>query len=49
MSQGVVSGGWNFVVAAYSITAAVLLIYGVTLITRLRDEVTRAKREGEQQ
>ena len=49
MTQGVVSGGWNFVVAAYSITAAVLLIYGVTLITRLRDELTRAKREGEQQ
>jgi hypothetical protein len=49
MSQGVVSGGWNFVVAAYSITAAVFVIYGVTLITRLRDELTRAKREGEQQ
>jgi len=49
MSQGVITGGWNFVVAAYSITAAVLLIYGVTLITRLRDEQTRAKREGETQ
>jgi hypothetical protein len=49
MSQGVITGGWNFVVAAYSITAAVLLIYGVTLITRLRDEQIRAKREGETQ
>ena len=49
MSGGVVTGGWNFVVAAYSITAAVLLIYGVTLITRLRDEQTRATREGEPQ
>ena len=49
MSGGVVTGGWNFVVAAYSITAAVLLIYGVTLITRLRDEQTRATPEGEQE
>jgi len=36
MTQGVVSGGWNFVIAAYGVTAAVLVIYGVTLITRLR-------------
>jgi hypothetical protein len=49
MSGGVVTGGWNFVVAAYSLTAAVFLIYGVTLITRLRDEQTRASQEGEQQ
>jgi hypothetical protein len=47
MTQGIVSGGWNFVVAAYSITAAVFLIYGVTLITRLRDEQSRATREGD--
>ncbi|HEY6136425.1 MAG TPA: hypothetical protein VI670_01545 [Thermoanaerobaculia bacterium] len=37
MTQGVVSGGWNFVIAAYGLTAAVLVIYGVTLITRLRE------------
>jgi hypothetical protein len=49
MTQGVVTGGWNFVVAAYSITAAVLVIYGVTLITRLRDEISRAGREGHEQ
>ena len=49
MTQGVVSGGWNFVVAAYSITAAVLVIYGVTLITRLRDEIFRAGTEGLEQ
>lgn len=39
---GYVSGGWNFVVAAYSVTALVLTIYGVTVITRLRDELSRA-------
>jgi hypothetical protein len=45
MSQGLVSGGWNFVIAAYGITAAVLLIYGVTLITRLREAKSRASEE----
>jgi hypothetical protein len=38
MSGGVITGGWSFVVAAYSVTAAVFLIYGITLIARLRDE-----------
>ena len=49
MSGGVVAGGWNFVVAAYTLTAAVFLIYGVTLITRLREELSRASQEGQQQ
>jgi hypothetical protein len=43
--NGVVTGGWNFVVAAYSVTGLVLLIYGVTIITRLRDEISRAAKE----
>ncbi len=33
---GYVTGGWGFVIAAYSLTAIVLITYGVTLITRLR-------------
>ena len=45
MSQGIVSGGWNFVIAAYGVTAAVLVIYGVTLITRLREAKSRASEE----
>jgi len=45
MNGGVVTGGWNFVVAAYSITVAVLAIYGVTLITRLREERLRASKD----
>jgi hypothetical protein len=36
--NGVVTGGWNFVIAAYSITIAVLAIYGISLISRLRGE-----------
>jgi putative exporter of polyketide antibiotics len=38
-----VTGGWNFVVAAYSITAAVFLIYGISLIARLRGEERRSE------
>ena len=45
MSQGMVAGGWNFVIAAYGITAAVLVLYGVTLITRLREARSRADEE----
>jgi hypothetical protein len=43
--NGVVSGGWNFVAAAYGVTALVLTIYGVTIVTRLRDEISRARKE----
>jgi hypothetical protein len=43
MTQGVVTGGWNFVIAAYSITAAVLIVYGISLVARLRDEQRRSE------
>ena len=36
MTEGVVTGGWGFVWAAYAITAAAFVIYGVTLIMKLR-------------
>jgi len=45
MSQGFVSGGWGFVIAAYGVTAAVLVLYGVTLITRLREARSRTVEE----
>ena len=45
MSSGVVSGGWNFVIAAYAVTFSVLFIYGVSIITRLREERSRAAEE----
>jgi len=35
--NGVVQGGWSFVVAAYSITGAVFLVYGISLLTRLKE------------
>ena len=39
MSQGVITGGWPFVWAAYGLTATVFLIYGISLIVRLRHAV----------
>ena len=42
---GTVAGGWGFVVAAYSITGAALLLYLVTLITRFREESSRSSSE----
>ena len=47
MSGGVVSGGWNFVIAAYTVTFSILAIYGVTLVTRFREESRRVTRERE--
>ena len=47
MNGGVVTGGWNFVIAAYGITVAILLIYGVSLMTRLREENERRDAESD--
>lgn len=35
---GVVQGGWEFVVAAYSITGVALVVYTVSLFARLREK-----------
>ncbi len=35
--NGVVQGGWEFVIAAYTITGLGFLIYGVSLIARLKE------------
>ena len=39
--RGIVTGGWSYVWAAYAVTATALIVYGVTVITRLRDEWSR--------
>ena len=41
MTGGMIPGGWNFVVAAYSLTVLVLAIYGASVIVRLRAEIAR--------
>jgi uncharacterized protein YoxC len=35
--NGVVQGGWEFVIAAYTITAIGFIVYGVTLVARLKE------------
>ncbi len=47
MTEGVVVGGWEYVWAAYGVTALAFIVYGVTLITKLREEQARAAAEGE--
>lgn len=46
MTQGVVVGGWEYVWAAYGLTFAAFIIYGVTLVTKLREERARAAEDG---
>ena len=43
--MGVLQGGWEFVWAAYGVSATVLLGYCAVLILRLRAAQTRAERE----
>jgi len=45
MSGGVVTGGWNFVIDAYVVTFSMLFIYGVSIVTRLREERSRSEEE----
>lgn len=47
MTGGVVVGGWEYVWAAYGVTALAFIVYGVTLITKLREERARAAAGGE--
>ena len=37
MTQGVVSGGWEFVWAAYTVTAVLFTGYTISLVARLRE------------
>ena len=43
--MGVLQGGWEYVWAAYGITAIVFLGYGASLVLRFRSETARAARE----
>jgi heme exporter protein CcmD len=47
MTGGVVTGGWEFVWAAYGITVAVLGGYVGTVLFRLRAEHQRSRGTGE--
>ena len=41
MSEGMIVGGWNYVIAAYTITGAGLALYISSLIIRLRNSHNR--------
>src|SRR5207302_3861709 len=43
--SGMIQGGWEFVVAAYAVTAAVLGAYAISVFLRFRSEKTRASKE----
>ena len=45
--NGIVSGGWEFVWAAYILTGISLTAYGVMTITGLREQRRRAAAEAE--
>ncbi len=45
---GMVQGGWEFVVAAYSVSALVLLGYALSVHVRYRGERRQADRDGSQ-
>ena len=42
---GVIAGGWEYVWAAYAVTAVILLGYAVSVVMRYRAERARAARE----
>ncbi len=44
MTEGVVTGGWQFVWLAYGITATAFIVYGVSLFVRLRGATTHDQR-----
>ena len=41
--SGVLTGGWEFVWAAYGVTAAVLVVYTLSLLYRVRSETARRR------
>ena len=47
MSGGYIQGGWSFVIAAYSASLLLLLMYGVSLYIRYRNERVRHDSDSE--
>lgn len=48
MNSGVIEGGWEFVIAAYVVSAAVLGGYWLSIFIRLRGERSRGTSHGEE-
>jgi hypothetical protein len=43
--SGVIAGGWEFVVAAYAVSAGILATYATSVFLRYRTERRRLARE----
>jgi hypothetical protein len=41
--NGVIVGGWDYVLGAYGLTAGVLAIYGLSVVRRYRAEMERRR------
>lgn len=42
---GVISGGWEYVIAAYVVSLVILVSYTTSVVLRYRAEVRRVERE----
>ena len=45
MPEGVIVGGWSYVIAAYSISTLVLVVYTWSLLRRERREGQRSRED----
>lgn len=36
MTEGVIIGGWNYVIAAYTVVVGILTVYSIVLLRRYR-------------
>jgi hypothetical protein len=44
MTGGVIEGGWEYVAAAYAVTAIILVAYAASVLARYRAELGRRAR-----
>ena len=45
MTGGVVVGGWEYVWMAYGLTFGALILYGVTMVSKIRQEMRKESGE----
>ena len=43
--NGVITGGWGFVIAAYGLTTIFLAVYTISVIMKYRAEMARSERD----
>lgn len=48
VGAGVIEGGWEFVTAAYVVSAVILVSYALSVVARYRSESSRRDRDSRQ-